>query len=44
MPHDGLMLDGKEKNKSNEHEEEDDAAVEIDNGEIGLRVKEAHLL
>jgi hypothetical protein len=38
------MLDGKEKRKSSGCKEEDDAAAEIGNGEIGLRVKEAHLL
>jgi hypothetical protein len=44
MAQDGLILDGKEKRKSSGRKEEDDAATEIDNGEIGLRVKEAHLL
>jgi hypothetical protein len=44
MAQDGLVIVGKEKKKSGGREGEDDAAAEIDNGKIGLRVKEVHLL
>jgi hypothetical protein len=44
MVADELVLVEHEEKKSNEREEEDDVVVEIDRGEIGLRVNRATLL
>jgi hypothetical protein len=44
MAADELVLVEHEEHKSNRREEEDDEAAEINNREIGLRVKGAPLL